>query len=139
VTGTPPGAHREADFWSVLRALFEGATLVIDRPRGSRHPRFAEFVYPVDYGYLEGTSAGDGNGIDVFRGSSGNDTINGICCTVDALKHDAEIKILYACTHDEIGAIQRTLNGGPIACFIVINPRRAGTEDDIHFTSVRQS
>jgi len=41
----------------------------IDRPRGTAHPRFPEFIYPLDYGYLEGPQGGDGNAVDVWRGA----------------------------------------------------------------------
>ena len=38
----------------------------IDRPIGSRHPRFPDMVYPVNYGYVEGITAGDGDAQDVY-------------------------------------------------------------------------
>lgn len=37
----------------------------IDRPMGSRHPR-AGFLYPVNYGYVDGVSAMDGDAQDVY-------------------------------------------------------------------------
>lgn len=40
--------------------------LVIDRPKGSTHPNHSDLIYPLDYGYLEGTAAGDGHDIDVW-------------------------------------------------------------------------
>lgn len=40
--------------------------LVIDRPLGTVHPRHAEIVYPVNYGYVPGTLAGDGEPIDAY-------------------------------------------------------------------------
>ena len=38
----------------------------IDRPLGSRHPRFHDLVYPINYGYVGGTIAGDGQWQDVY-------------------------------------------------------------------------
>ena len=38
----------------------------IERPLGSRHPRFPDMVYPINYGYIEGTIAGDGQEQDVY-------------------------------------------------------------------------
>lgn len=40
-------------------------TVQIDRPLGSRHPQHG-FVYPVNYGYVPGTIAPDGEPIDAY-------------------------------------------------------------------------
>ena len=45
------------DFWSHLDRLVESCGLVIDRPKGTAHPRYPDLIYPVDYGYLDGTTA----------------------------------------------------------------------------------
>lgn len=37
----------------------------IDRPIGFRHPKY-DFIYPVNYGHLPGTTSGDGQEIDVY-------------------------------------------------------------------------
>jgi inorganic pyrophosphatase len=42
-------------------------------------------IYPLDYGYLEGTCGGDGAGIDVWVGLKADKTLTGILCTVDTL------------------------------------------------------
>lgn len=63
-------------------------------------------IYPLDYGYLENTSAGDGDGIDVWVGSIHNKTLTGILCTFDRLKRDAEIKLLIGCTPEDVQAIR---------------------------------
>lgn len=39
--------------------------LIIDRPLGSRHPRH-EFFYEVNYGYVPGTLAPDGEALDAY-------------------------------------------------------------------------
>ena len=41
-------------------------TVIIDRPLGSRHPRHADIVYPVNYGYIEGVMADDGEYQDAY-------------------------------------------------------------------------
>ena len=87
-------------FWLALDKLVSESKIIIDRPKGSRHPKFSRYIYPVDYGYLENTSAMDGGGIDVYKGTDG-DYIDAIICTVDLLKRDSEIKILIACNEDE--------------------------------------
>jgi len=88
------------DFWQALDMLVAESEIVIDRPKGSRHPKYPDCVYPLDYGYLKNTSSMDGNGIDVWRGTGG-DKIDAIICTVDLLKRDSEIKILVGCTEEE--------------------------------------
>jgi inorganic pyrophosphatase len=88
-------------FWSRLAALVAGANVVVDRPKGSAHPRFPRMIYPVDYGYLSGTHSGDGHGIDVWIGSLKRRRITGVICTVDLEKRDAEVKILLGCTRAE--------------------------------------
>lgn len=86
-----PEVRIDGDFWSYLDELVASSKLVIDRPRGSAHPRFPQIVCPLDYGYPEGTSAGDGGGIDVWLGSFGTRDITGVACTVDLCKRDAEV------------------------------------------------
>ena len=39
--------------------------IVMDRPLGSKHPKHG-FIYPVNYGYISGTVAGDGEEIDAY-------------------------------------------------------------------------
>jgi inorganic pyrophosphatase len=54
-------------------------------------------TYPFDYGYLAGTVAADGGGIDVWLGmqaSANERRVTGVICAVDLLKRDSEIKIL---------------------------------------------
>jgi len=40
--------------------------VVIDRPLGSRHPHHPDIVYPINYGYVPGTRAGDGMEMDAY-------------------------------------------------------------------------
>ncbi|MCL2518086.1 MAG: inorganic pyrophosphatase [Oscillospiraceae bacterium] len=90
----------ENDFWSAIDKLVSESNIVIDRPKGSRHPKYPDCVYKLDYGYLENTASMDGNGIDVWKGSDG-DYIDAIICTVDLLKRDSEMKIFIGCTEEE--------------------------------------
>ena len=101
-------------FWSHLDQLVAESHIVIDRPRGSSHPRYPEVVYPLDYGYLEGTTAADGGGIDVWVGSGGLGPVQGIVCTVDLRKRDAEIKLLMGCSDDELRQILALTNEGAL-------------------------
>jgi inorganic pyrophosphatase len=95
------GPKTRASFWETLDSLLESGGVIIDRPKGSRHPRYPELVYPLDYGYVQGTMASDNSGIDVWKGSNRKKGISGILCTIDLRKNDAEIKILMDCTRAE--------------------------------------
>jgi inorganic pyrophosphatase len=79
--------------------------LIIDRPVNSQHPHYPEIVYPLDYGYLEGTRTVDGDRVDVWLGASGTHDLSAVIMTVDLCKRDAEIKILLGCTESEIQRI----------------------------------
>ena len=83
-------------------------TIIIDRPKGSSHPRYPHLIYPLDYGYLEGTTSADGDGTDVWLGSliTTDRVLTGILCTFDTLKRDLEIKLLIGCTEEDIQTIQ---------------------------------
>ena len=39
------------EFLDYLQHLVDSSQIVIDRPKGLRHPRFSGKEYPVDYGY----------------------------------------------------------------------------------------
>lgn len=93
------------EFWSEVERLLAENPITIDRPRGQPHPRFADLIYPLDYGYLENTSAGDGDGIDIWIGTKPDKTLTGILCSIDRLKRDAEIKLLLGCTPADIETI----------------------------------
>lgn len=91
----------EESFWTNLDLLLQSTELVIDRPRGSSHPRYPSLVYPLDYGYLKETSGGDGNELDIWRGTCTEAKVDAIVCTVDHLKKDVEVKLLVGCTEQE--------------------------------------
>lgn len=96
-------------FWQSLETLVSESPLVIDRPQGSVHPRYPDFIYPLDYGYLDGTRSGDGGGIDVYLGTLGR-RVTGVICQVDLHKKDVEIKILLGCTDIEMETALKVSN-----------------------------
>ena len=96
-------------FWTALDELVSNSEIVIDRPKGSAHPRFPDFIYKVDYGYLKDTTSMDGAGIDIWVGS-GDKKIDAIICIVDLMKRDSEIKILLGCTEEEKLEVFKTHN-----------------------------
>ena len=106
-------------FWRALDRLVEDHRVVIDRPRGSAHPRYPSLIYPLDYGFLAGTTAADDGGIDVWMGSLPERRVTGVICTVDGLKADAELKLLLGCTPEEAQIALATHNDGPQAGLLV--------------------
>ena len=97
-------------FWNAIDKIVSESKIVIDRPKGTAHPRFPDFVYRVDYGYLENTSSMDGGGIDVWVGTDERKQIDAIMCIVDLMKRDSEIKILIGCTEAEKDIVYQTHN-----------------------------
>lgn len=98
------------NFWGYIDQLIKMSEIVIDRPQGTTHPNFPDFIYPVDYGYLKDTIAIDGGGVDVWQGTAGNKLVDAVICTVDLYKRDSEMKILYECTQEEKQKIHEVLN-----------------------------
>ena len=93
------------DFWKAIDTLVASGEIVIDRPKGSVHPKFSQIRYEVDYGYIKNTTSMDGGGIDIWRGSLPSASVNALICTVDLLKRDSEIKLLIGCTEEEMNII----------------------------------
>lgn len=108
-----------AEFWEYIARLAATNRIVIDRPSGSPHPRYPELIYPLDYGYLEGTRANDGAGIDLFLGSSPERMVGALALTADLDKGDAEIKLLIACTPQEEQVALEFLNGAGMRAILV--------------------
>lgn len=98
------------EFGNTIDKLVEESEIVIDRPKGSVHPRYPDFVYRVNYGYLKNTSSMDGGGIDIWKGTAPEQKVDAIICIVDLVKRDSEIKILIGCTEVEKDIIDRTHN-----------------------------
>lgn len=40
--------------------------VTVDRPLGSRHPKHKNIIYPINYGYIEGIIAPDGEEQDAY-------------------------------------------------------------------------
>lgn len=109
------------DFWTALDTLIANNKIIIDRPKGSAHPKYGNYIYNVDYGYLKNTKSMDGSGIDIFVGSMQEKRIDSVICCVDLLKGDSEIKILYGCNNIEKQTIYQTINSTASMKGILIN------------------
>lgn len=100
----------DTEFWNALDKLISESKIIIDRPKGSRHPKYNDFIYELDYGYLENTFSMDGGGIDVWRGSIEKNICDAIICTIDLIKKDSEIKILIGCNEEEKDIIMKSFD-----------------------------
>ena len=98
------------EFWTTLDKLVLKSEIIIDRPKGSKHPKYENCIYKLDYGYLKNTSSMDGGGIDVWRGSLDSEICDAIVCTVDLIKRDSEIKILIGCSEEEKDIIMNSFD-----------------------------
>jgi inorganic pyrophosphatase len=97
-------------FWKAVDDLVVASRIIIDRPRGTTHPRFPHIVYPLDYGYLQDTTSMDGHGIDVWQGSLAPPAVVAVIGTVDLIKKDSELKIILGCTPEEMETVYRFHN-----------------------------
>lgn len=89
------------EFWEALQTLVEDSEIIIDRPKGTVHPKYPRLIYYYNYGYLKYTSAIDGGGVDIWLGSLNKKIVTGLIVTVDLLKKDCEVKILFDCSEGE--------------------------------------
>jgi coenzyme F420-0:L-glutamate ligase/coenzyme F420-1:gamma-L-glutamate ligase len=113
------------EFWEYLDRMVADSQLVIDRPKGSQHPRYPSLIYPLDYGYLEGTTTVDGSGIDLWLGSLASRALDSVVMTVDLYKRDAEIELLLGCTDQDKLTILGWLNANSMRATLV--PRLGGS------------
>ena len=109
----------DSSFWNTLDQLLASSQIVIDRPKGTPHPRFPNMLYPLDYGYLAGTMSVDGGGIDVWVGSEDRREAKAVICTVDLLKRDIEVKVLLGCSEADVEAILRFVEVNSMGCILV--------------------
>ena len=71
------------DYSSILGRQVAGT---IDRPLDSVHPRHPDLIYPVNYGYVDGVFAGDGEEQDVYVFGA-PEPIRAFCGKVVAVLH----------------------------------------------------
>ena len=48
------------------KVIGKRVSVKVDRPLGSRHPRYPDLRYPVNYGYVPGIPGGDGEEQDAY-------------------------------------------------------------------------
>jgi len=108
----------EDEIWSEWERIIAEHSIVIDRPKGTAHPRFPDMIYPIDYGYLEQTIGGDGVEIDIFVGSVESGLI-GLLSTHDTAKEDRETKLLWNLSDEETETVVSFLNRGAMTASLV--------------------
>lgn len=106
----------ELDFWTDVDTFIRQHRIIIDRPSKSAHPTSPQHVYPLDYGYLEGTRSNDGEGIDVWVGSLPEPGVVGVVCAVDGLKGEIEVKLLLGCSSAEIAMVEKFFSQLQMGC-----------------------
>ena len=106
-------------YFDILDRLIKENGITIDRPKGSAHPRYPDRIYPIDYGFINGTKSQDGQGIDVFVGDEKTEQIFGIVCTIDKIKMDSEIKVLYNCNKKNVEAAMMMLTHDPMRTILI--------------------
>lgn len=97
--------------WAYWERLLRERGTVIDRPRGSAHPRYPGMIYPLVYGYIPGTVGGDGAEVDVFAGTAPTG-LQAALLTTDALKGDRELKLLWNMTSEDMAIARAFLDQG---------------------------
>lgn len=86
-------------------------TVKIDRPMGSKHPKW-DMIYPVNYGYVPNTVSGDGEELDcyVLGVFEPLDTFTGKCIAIIHRLNDNDDKLIVVpedknYTDDQIRAL----------------------------------
>ena len=92
---------REHLRWETWETCISKNGITIERPRTTAHPEHPSVVYPLDYGYVNGTLGTDGDALDIFvgRGTTG---LVGAILTTDLRQRDREAKLLYDCTPSDV-------------------------------------
>ena len=109
----------DEEFWEFLDVLVESSSIVIDRPRGTSHPRYSDLIYPLDYGHLADTLSSDQSEIDVWIGDNAEQDLEAIICTIDLLKKDVEVKVLLSCSEENIQKILDFHNSGNMRATVI--------------------
>jgi len=98
--------------WEYWEKVIQEKGYEIDRPIGSRHPRYEYIVYPVDYGFIPNVMGWDGMEQDIFVGSPEGPLV-GIILTADFHKGDREFKLLWGLNEEQVRFVHEFFNKEP--------------------------
>lgn len=102
--------ENNAFFWQKLDTLFLSSSFELKQAAGSKHPKYANLIYPVNYGTLKDTLSPDQLGIAMFKGSISSHQVNAVLVAADILNKDVEVKFLVGCSAEEEENILRFVN-----------------------------
>jgi len=112
--------------WEMWDGFIAMNGITIERPSGSAHPIYPDIIYPIDYGFVNGTLANDGEEVDIFVGTARAGGLVAAVFTHDPRKGDREVKFLYACTPREIYLVNGFVNFAPMTGRLLMRrPMRA--------------
>lgn len=100
--------YNNAFFWQKVDTLLFSSKIEITKNKNDVHNEFTNLKYPVAYGYLksEDTTV---KPINLYLGEHGH-SVEAIIITVDILKKDMDIKLLFGCNKEEVLLILYFLN-----------------------------
>ena len=75
----------------------------IDRPLGSRHPKYKDFIYPINYGFVPNTVNGDGEELDCYIIDLDKKVqkVSGKCIGIINRLNDCEDKLIITVKDEE--------------------------------------
>ncbi|MFF2443988.1 inorganic diphosphatase [Priestia megaterium] len=91
--------------------LSKEVVVKVDRPLGSKHPTY-NYIYPLNYGYIPGTKANDGEEIDAYILGEAHslDQYKGIVIGIVHRKNDIENKLIVSNKSFSLEEIQQALH-----------------------------
>jgi inorganic pyrophosphatase len=94
-------SSRQDHLTALVEMIGQTVSVQIDRPLGSTHPDFSDLVYQLNYGFIPGTFAPDGEAIDGYVIDVKKKALSNVRGTVIAVVHrldDIEDKLVVACS-----------------------------------------
>ena len=93
--------------FSNINYIGENVNVKIDRPLGSKHPKY-NYIYPINYGYIPNTISGDGDKLDcyILGVYTPLEEFNGVCKAIIHRINDNDDKLIVMPNNKEYSAEQ---------------------------------